>query len=56
MPRPILRRYLQCAPGARPHVPVDVRAPLEEFERIAEHTPVFRITAERAAAGTDSGE
>jgi len=40
---PILRRYLDLAPGARPHVPVDRRAPLEEFARIAERYPVFRI-------------
>src|SRR5437660_681722 len=33
---PILRRYLQVAPGARPHIPVDRRAPLADFERIAE--------------------
>lgn len=40
---PILRDYLQRAPGARAHVPVDRRAPLEEFARIAEQFPVFRI-------------
>ena len=40
---PILRRYLAVAPGARPHVPVDRHAPLEDFERIAERFPVFRI-------------
>ncbi|NJP94986.1 nitroreductase family deazaflavin-dependent oxidoreductase [Nonomuraea sp. FMUSA5-5] len=41
----ILRRYLACAPGARPHVPVHRKAPLEEFERVAARIPVFRITA-----------
>jgi deazaflavin-dependent oxidoreductase (nitroreductase family) len=40
---PILRRYLQLAPGARPHIPVDRRAPLAEFERIADRYPVFRV-------------
>jgi F420H(2)-dependent quinone reductase len=40
----ILRRYLALAPGARPHIPVDRRAPLEEFARIAPQVPVFRIT------------
>jgi F420H(2)-dependent quinone reductase len=40
---PILRAYLNAAPGARPHIPVDRRAPLEEFERIADRYPVFRI-------------
>ena len=43
---PILRRYLAVAPGARPHFPVDRRAPLAEFERIAPEIPVFRITAD----------
>lgn len=41
----ILRRYLAVAPGARPHIPVDRHAPLEEFEQIAPQVPVFRITA-----------
>lgn len=40
---PILRRYLQVAPGARAHNPVDRRAPLAEFERIAARYPVFRV-------------
>jgi deazaflavin-dependent oxidoreductase (nitroreductase family) len=52
---PILRRYLAVAPGARPHLPVDRRAPLGEFERIAGQYPVFRIIpatpgAEKATA------
>ncbi|MGY1619560.1 nitroreductase/quinone reductase family protein [Geodermatophilus sp. SYSU D00691] len=42
---PVLRRYLDRAPGARAHVPVDRRAPLEQFERIAADYPVFRIVA-----------
>ena len=41
---PILRRYLAIAPGARSHVPLDRRAPLEEFERVAARFPVFRVT------------
>src|SRR5262249_23221681 len=40
----ILRRYLDVAPGARPHVPVDSRAPRHTFEQIAPRIPVFRIT------------
>ncbi len=40
---PILRRYLEVAPGARAHIPVDYRAPLAEFERIAPQYPVFRV-------------
>jgi len=40
---PILRAYLQRAPGARPHVPVDKDAALSEFEKIAAAIPVFRV-------------
>jgi deazaflavin-dependent oxidoreductase (nitroreductase family) len=39
----VLRRYLDCAPGARAHIPVDRHAPIEEFERIAADYPVFRV-------------
>jgi hypothetical protein len=45
---PILRRYLEVAPGARPHIPVDQTAPLEEFAQIAADYPVFRIRADAA--------
>ncbi|HEX5995515.1 MAG TPA: nitroreductase/quinone reductase family protein [Jiangellales bacterium] len=48
---PILRRYLALAPGARAHVPVDRRARLEEFGRIAAQFPVFRITADSSEPG-----
>lgn len=41
---PVLRRYVAVAPGARPHIPLAGDAPLTEFERIAAHYPVFRIT------------
>jgi F420H(2)-dependent quinone reductase len=44
---PILRRYLDLAPGARPHIPVDRHAPVAEFEAIAARFPVFRVTADR---------
>jgi hypothetical protein len=40
----ILRRYLDVAPGARPHIPVDRTAPLRDFERIAGDYPVFHVT------------
>jgi deazaflavin-dependent oxidoreductase (nitroreductase family) len=42
---PILKAYLQCAPGARPHVPVDKDAPLAEFEQVAAAFPVFRVVS-----------
>ena len=40
---PILRAYLQRAPGARPHMPVNKDAPTAEFEKIATAFPVFRV-------------
>ncbi len=40
---PILWRYLQLAPGARAHIPVDPRAPLTDFETVAQRYPVFRV-------------
>jgi deazaflavin-dependent oxidoreductase (nitroreductase family) len=43
---PILRRYLELAPGARPHFPIGRHAPLTDFERIAGRYPVFRVVPE----------
>lgn len=40
---PILKAYLQIAPGARPHMPIDKDAPISEFEKIAAKYPVFRV-------------
>jgi hypothetical protein len=40
---PILKAYLRIAPGARPHIPVDMDAPVTEFEKIATDYPVFRV-------------
>jgi hypothetical protein len=42
---PILKTYLRHAPGARPHIPVDKKAPLADFERIASAYPVFHVAA-----------
>ena len=42
---PILKEYLQRAPGARPHIPVNKDAPLSEFEKIVSQYPVFRVKA-----------
>jgi hypothetical protein len=49
---PVLKAYLQRAPGARPHIPVEKDAPLEEFEAIAAQIPVFRVLA----AGPEADE
>jgi len=40
---PILKAYLQLAPGARPHIPTSKDAPISEFEKIASKYPVFRL-------------
>ncbi len=42
---PLLKTYLHAAPGARPHVPVAMEAPLAKFEKIAAEFPVFRIVS-----------
>lgn len=42
---PILQAYLQRAPRARPHVPVNKDAPLAEFQKVAAAFPVFHILA-----------
>jgi hypothetical protein len=44
---PIIRRYLQIAPGARPHIPVSPHASLHDFDAIAARYPVFRIDPAR---------
>jgi hypothetical protein len=40
---PILKAYLQVAPGARPHFDLSRNARLAEFEKVAARYPVFRI-------------
>ncbi|MBO9553582.1 MAG: nitroreductase family deazaflavin-dependent oxidoreductase [Cellulomonas sp.] len=40
---PILKRYLELAPGARPHIPVDRHEPVERFEQVAADYPVLRV-------------
>jgi deazaflavin-dependent oxidoreductase (nitroreductase family) len=47
---PILRCYLQRAPGARAHIPVDYRAPVEASEPIATRYPVLQVTEAAQAA------
>ena len=44
---PILRAYLQRAPGARPHVPVNKDAHMADFEKVAAAFPVFRIVSHK---------
>ena len=43
----IIKAYLRIAPGARPHIPLDMDAPLAEFEQIAPNFPVFKIRRDK---------
>ena len=47
---PVLKAYLQRAPGARPHLPIHKDAPLSEFEQVSSQFPVFRVVP-RSASG-----
>lgn len=40
---PILRRYLELAPGARSHMPVGPEDALDDVGRVATRYPVFRV-------------
>ena len=44
----ILARYVQVAPGGRPHISVAKGASLEEFAAIAADHPVFEVLDDRA--------
>ena len=52
---PILKAYLQRAPGARPHVPVNKDAPIAEFEKVAAAFPVFRVASHKTVQPTQPG-
>jgi hypothetical protein len=40
---PIIKRYLEKVPGARPHIPLHRHASLADFEAISVRYPVFRV-------------
>lgn len=46
---PILKAYLQRAPGARAHLPIHKDAPLPAFEQAAAQIPVFQVRTRSAA-------
>jgi len=41
---PIIKAFLRVAPGARPHIDIDLNADLSQFAKIAPLYPVFRVT------------
>ncbi len=45
---PISKVYWQIADGARRHVPLIEVAPIEEFEKIADKIPDFRLASNPA--------
>jgi F420H(2)-dependent quinone reductase len=46
---PVLKAYLQRAPGARAHLPIEKDAPLAAFEQVGPRFPVFRVVARNRA-------
>jgi len=46
---PVLKAYVQRAPGARAHLPIPTDAPLAAFEQVASQFPVFRVVARNTA-------
>jgi deazaflavin-dependent oxidoreductase (nitroreductase family) len=46
---PVLKHYLERAPQAGAHLPVDKGAPLAAFERVSPRFPVFRVVSVQAA-------
>jgi len=46
----VIKTYLERAPGARPHIPVDKDAPLEDFAAVAPAIPVYRVLPADPAA------
>src|SRR5262249_28985022 len=51
---PLLRTYLQRAPGARPHLPVKKNAAVSEFQKVAAAFPVFRLAPNKTLQPTTS--
>jgi polyisoprenoid-binding protein YceI len=51
---PVLKRYLQQVPGARPHFPVSRNADVTDFEAIAARYPVFLVNQARKAGARNN--
>lgn len=48
---PILARYIDRVPGARPHVPVAKGSPITEFAAVADRYPVFEVLDDPTEGG-----
>jgi hypothetical protein len=53
---PVLKAYLELAPNARVHLPVDKDAPLVEFERVSPGFPVFRVVPRERSVRMPDGK
>ncbi len=40
---PLIKAFLDAAPGVRPHVPVDRNAPPGQIAAVADEVPIFRV-------------
>jgi hypothetical protein len=40
----IVQRYVSIAPGPRAFIPVDPDAPIQAFDQVVPHIPVFRVS------------
>ena len=52
---PLIRCFLEQVPGARPHIPVDRRAPVADFAAVAPRYPVFRVVPDLHPAKESGG-
>lgn len=50
---PIIRRYLETVPGARPHIPVSRDAATADIEAISPRYPVFRVVPQETRSAAD---
>lgn len=42
---PVLKRYVQRVPGARPHIPIHPKEPVEAFAEVTARYPIFHVTS-----------
>jgi deazaflavin-dependent oxidoreductase (nitroreductase family) len=50
---PLIKLYLEQVPGARPHIRIDRKAEVGEFESIAASTPVFQVLGKGEIASSE---
>ncbi len=53
---PILRRYLDKVPGARPHIPVDRHAPMADLMAVCTRYPVYLVVVDAPGDAPATGQ